>query len=208
MTASALESLALVEVGAMAAALVMADRLGKAAGARLLGIENTDAGTLCLRFGGTAADVEEMGRAARAIADRLRAPIVVSVRPRVEAAARALALAPPMYSPILEAPDGLVPGESTEMKESIPAIGLLETQGLVVNLHACDVMLKTATVRVVGKEKIGGGYVTILVAGELAAVKAAIDAGRTAVLELGGPLILADVISRPHADLLALLPNG
>ena len=87
------------------------------------------------------------------------------------------------------------------------SIGLLETQGLVAALHATDEMLKGAIVELVGKEKIGAAYVTIMVRGDVAAVKAAIDAGRATVERLGGKLIMADVIARPHADLAALLPT-
>jgi ethanolamine utilization protein EutM len=87
------------------------------------------------------------------------------------------------------------------------AIGLLETQGLVAALHATDEMLKGAAVSLVGKEKIGAAYVTIIIRGDVAAVKSAIDAGRQTVEHLGGKLIMADVIARPHPELAALLPK-
>ncbi|MEK6236012.1 MAG: BMC domain-containing protein [Planctomycetales bacterium] len=88
------------------------------------------------------------------------------------------------------------------------ALGLLETQGLVAALHATDVMLKSANVELVGKEKIGGGYVTIIVRGDVAAAQAAVEAGKQTVEQLGGTLILADVVSRPHPELAALLPSS
>ncbi len=87
------------------------------------------------------------------------------------------------------------------------ALGLLETQGLVAALHATDEMLKAANVSLVGKEKIGAAYVTILIRGDVAAVEAAISTGKRIVERLGGKLILADVIPRPHRDLAALLPK-
>ena len=90
---------------------------------------------------------------------------------------------------------------------SSDAIGLLETQGLVAALHATDEMLKGASVTLVGKEKIGAAYVTIIVRGDVAAVKSAIDTGRATVERLGVKLLLADVIARPHPDLAALLPS-
>ena len=86
------------------------------------------------------------------------------------------------------------------------AIGLLETQGLVAALHATDDMLKSSNVTLVGKEKIGAAYVTIIVRGDVAAVQTAIDTGRQTVERLGGTLIMADTIARPHAELAALLP--
>ena len=87
------------------------------------------------------------------------------------------------------------------------AIGLLETQGLVAALHATDDMLKSSNVTLVGKEKIGAAYVTIVVRGDVAAVQTAIETGRRTVERLGGKLILADVIPRPHPELAALLPK-
>lgn len=87
------------------------------------------------------------------------------------------------------------------------AIGLLETQGLVAALHATDEMLKGAAVTLVGKEKIGAAYVTIIVRGDVAAVQSAIASGKQTVERLGGKLVMADVIARPHPDLAALLPK-
>ena len=66
--------------------------------------------------------------------------------------------------------------------------------------------LKSANVELVGKEKIGAAYVTIMIRGDVAAVQSAIATGVATVERLGGKLILADVIARPHADLAALLP--
>jgi ethanolamine utilization protein EutM len=90
---------------------------------------------------------------------------------------------------------------------TVDAIGLLETQGLVAALAATDEMLKGAAVRLVGKEKIGAAYVTIVVRGDVAAVQAAIETAKQTVERLGGKLILADVIARPHPELAALLPS-
>jgi microcompartment protein CcmL/EutN len=90
---------------------------------------------------------------------------------------------------------------------SSDAIGLLETQGLVAALHATDDMLKSSNVTLVGKEKIGAAYVTIMVRGDVAAVQTAIETGKQTVQRLGGKLILGDVIPRPHPDLAALLPG-
>ena len=86
------------------------------------------------------------------------------------------------------------------------ALGIIETQGLTAILEATDVMLKAANITLVGKEKIGAAYVTIMVRGDVAAVQAAVDAGAAAVGNLG-KLIAAHVIPRPHQDLIALLPK-
>lgn len=86
------------------------------------------------------------------------------------------------------------------------SLALLEIDNLapalVAALHATDEMLKSSAVELVGKEKIGAAYVTIIVRGDVAAV----EAGKQAVQRLDGKLILAHVISRPHPELAALLP--
>ena len=92
------------------------------------------------------------------------------------------------------------------MNEKQPALGILETQGLTAILQATDAMLKAANVSLVGKEKIGAAYVTVMVKGDVAAVTAAVQAGEKAIGNLG-KLIAAHVIARPHEDLAALLPK-
>ncbi|HEY2804615.1 MAG TPA: ethanolamine utilization microcompartment protein EutM [Gemmatimonadales bacterium] len=87
------------------------------------------------------------------------------------------------------------------------ALGLIETKGLVGSIEAADAMVKAAAVKLVGKEKVGGGYVTVMVRGDVGAVKAATDAGAAAA-ERVGELVSVHVIPRPHADLEAILPKG
>lgn len=87
------------------------------------------------------------------------------------------------------------------------AIGLIETLGLVGIIEAADVMCKAANVEIVGKESVGGGYVTVMVKGDVAAVKAAVEAGSEAVNRMGGKLVVARVIARPHTGVSALLPR-
>src|SRR5215203_7255865 len=84
------------------------------------------------------------------------------------------------------------------------ALGLIETKGLVGAIEAADAMVKAANVRLVGKEKVGGGYVTVMVRGDVGAVKAATDAGAAAA-ERVGELVSVHVIPRPHAELEVLL---
>jgi len=85
------------------------------------------------------------------------------------------------------------------------ALGLIETKGLVGSVEAADAMVKAANVRLIGKEKIGGGYVTVMVRGDVGAVKAATDAGAAAAKKVG-ELISVHVIPRPHNDLEKILP--
>lgn len=86
------------------------------------------------------------------------------------------------------------------------ALGLIETQGLTGVIEAADAALKAADVTLVGKEKIGAAYVTIMIKGDVAAVKAAVEAGGQAAAQVG-KLISTHVIPRPHAELATLLPR-
>lgn len=86
------------------------------------------------------------------------------------------------------------------------AIGILETQGLTAALEGTDAMLKSADVQLIGKEKIGAAYVAIMISGDVAAVKAAVEAG-SAAAETKGKLIAAHTIARPHEELIPLLPT-
>jgi len=86
------------------------------------------------------------------------------------------------------------------------ALGLIETQGLTGVIEAADAALKAADVTLLGKEKIGAAYVTIMVKGDVAAVKAAVEAGGEAAKQVG-KLISTHVIPRPHPELATLLPQ-
>ena len=85
------------------------------------------------------------------------------------------------------------------------AIGMIETRGLTAAIEAADAMLKAADVELVGTEKIGSGLVTIIVKGEVGAVKAATESGQEAASRLG-ELVAVHVIPRPHADIAKILP--
>jgi len=87
------------------------------------------------------------------------------------------------------------------------ALGLIETKGLVALIEAGDAALKSANVQLVGWNKVGSGYVTIMVTGDVAAVKAATDAGSSAASKVG-EVLSVQVIPRPHADLAKVLPSG
>ena len=93
------------------------------------------------------------------------------------------------------------------MADNQIALGMIETKGFVASIEAADAMVKAANVKLVGKEKVGGGYVTVMVRGDVGAVKAATDAG-AAACERVGELVSVHVIPRPHADLEIILPKG
>ena len=87
------------------------------------------------------------------------------------------------------------------------ALGMVETRGLVAAIEAADAMVKAANVQLVGKEQVGGGLVTVMVRGDVGAVKAATDAGAAAA-EKVGELISVHVIPRPHTEVDVILPKG
>ncbi|CEL89735.1 propanediol utilization microcompartment protein PduA [Streptococcus sanguinis] len=86
------------------------------------------------------------------------------------------------------------------------ALGMVETKGLVGAIEAADAMVKAANVTLIGKEQVGAGLVTVLVRGDVGAVKAATDAGAAAA-ENVGELISVHVIPRPHAEVEVILPH-
>jgi ethanolamine utilization protein EutM len=93
--------------------------------------------------------------------------------------------------------------ENDEMK----ALGMIETKGFAAMVEASDAMLKAAKVELVGFEKIGGGYVTAIVRGDIASVRAAVDAG-TRAAEKVGEIISTHIIPRPHTNVDSALPLG
>ncbi|HEY5618199.1 MAG TPA: BMC domain-containing protein [Vicinamibacterales bacterium] len=87
------------------------------------------------------------------------------------------------------------------------ALGMVETKGLIGSIEAADAMVKAANVSLIGKEYIGGGYVTVLVRGDVGAVKAATDAGSAAARRIG-ELVSVHVIPRPHTEVEKILPKS
>lgn len=93
------------------------------------------------------------------------------------------------------------------MNKEGTALGMVETKGLIGSVEAADAMVKAASVHLVGKVHVGGGIVTVLVRGDVGAVKAATDAGSAAAQRVG-ELLSVHVIPRPHNELEIMLPKG
>lgn len=87
-----------------------------------------------------------------------------------------------------------------------PALGMIETKGIVPLMEASDAMLKAANVQMIGWDKVGSGFVTSFVTGDVAAVKAAVEAGAAAAGKIG-QVVGVHVIPRPHDELQAMLPK-
>jgi carbon dioxide concentrating mechanism protein CcmO len=204
-------ALGLVEVGFLSVTAAVTDAMLKTADVRLLGIETTGNERLQIRVQGNVAAVQAALAAAEQTAHQLGTTATVDCLPRPSDALHGLLHFPNAQNPLYGGRDQLL---STDFPQPDPklmngneqALGILETQGLTAILEATDVMLKSANVTLVGKEKIGAAYVTVMIRGDVAAVKAAIDAGANAVGALG-KLIAAHVIPRPHSDLISLLPK-
>ena len=93
-----------------------------------------------------------------------------------------------------------------EIKMAQEALGMVETRGLVAAIEAADAMVKAANVVLVGSEKIGSGLVSVMVRGDVGAVKSAVEAGEAAAQRLG-EIIATHVIPRPHGDVEKILPS-
>ena len=92
------------------------------------------------------------------------------------------------------------------MNQERIALGMIETRGLIGSIEAADAMVKAADVTLIGKVHVGGGLVTVMVRGEVGAVKAAVDAGAAAAQRVGN-LISQHVIPRPHNEVEGILPH-
>ena len=204
-------ALGLVEIPFLSITAIIADEAVKEAGVRLLGIETTGNEKLMLRLQGDVAAVEAALAFVKRRATELGAAAIVRCLARPEPALDALIHFPNAANPLYGGRDQLLPTDypqptNESMATNQPALGIIETQGLTAILEASDAMLKAANVTLVGKEKIGAAYVTVIVKGDVAAVTAAVEAGAQAVGNLG-KLVAAHVIARPHDDLIALLPK-
>ena len=203
-------ALGFLEIPFLSVTLLVADQAAKAAGVRVLGLESPGNGSMLVRLEGDVASVQAALDRAQQYAASLGANIVAACLSRPDAGFTPMIDFPNSQNPLYGGRDQFLPTDSpatnqktTNMKD---AIGIIETQGLTAVLEATDAMLKAASVTLVGKEKIGAAYVTVIVRGDVAAVKAAVEAGARAVGSLG-KLVAAHVIARPHDDLAALLPK-
>ena len=162
-----------------------------------------------LKFTGSVGDIRAAVAAGEQIARQMHADVVSDVIPAPSPVAEPAIIAPREYNVLIEQDVVHFPREQTSesnVSEQAPfAIGLIETQGFTAVIEAIDTAAKAASVEVIGKEKLGGGFVTVVIKGDVAAVKAAIEAGKSKVEGLG-KLIAAHVIARPSASILALLP--
>ena len=203
-------ALGFAEVPFLSVTALVADHIAKAARVQILGFETTGHPSLVIRIAGDVSSVRSALEAAETYAKTLGVEAIVCCASNPDPGMGPLIHFANAQNPLYGGRDQFLPTDYPQNTETTmsnqQALGIIETQGLTAILEATDVMLKAANVTLVGKEKIGAAYVAVVVRGDVAAVKAAVDAGAKAVDGLG-KLIAAHVIARPHADLLALLPK-
>ncbi len=210
-----MEALGLIEIAGCTPAIAALDAMSKASGARVLQVELNDKPGVIIKIAGDVASVETSINAGLAIAQTMRGQPVSRVIGRPNASAfdaiqsrrefNPLIMQDVVFFPIAESTTTDRKKETAMPDESF-ALGLIETQGFTAVYEAIDRACKAANVQVVGKEKLGGGYITVVIKGDVAAVRAAVEAGKAHVEGLG-KLIAAHVIPRPSEAVLSLLPK-
>lgn len=202
-------ALGLIEVKSFSGTAVVADLMAKTSGVRLLNLEINDYYGALLRVAGETAAVECAIEAGRQAAEALHIQFAATVVARPAPGAESFIMPPARVNWLLGQPDPLYPDQPEEdpMLATRSALGFIETQGVTACYEACDAMLKAANVEYVGREKIGGGYVAVIVRGDVGAVKSAVEAGAAAARQIGGNFIASHVIARPHDELLRMLPK-
>jgi microcompartment protein CcmL/EutN len=214
-------TLGLLETTGLTPAMVAIDTMLKAAAIHLLQLELNDLSGVCVKIGGATADVQTAIAAGQRVALQMQGQPVTCVLTNVSASAVPAIQSSPEFSPLIQqqvvfqATPGRVadgPADASQTQSTIMnhetsmALGFIETQGFTAVFEAIDTACKAASVEVIAKEKLGGGYVTIVIQGQLSAVSAAIDSGKEKVGGLG-KLIAAHVIARPSEGVLKLLPK-
>jgi carbon dioxide concentrating mechanism protein CcmO len=206
-------ALGILEVTGLTPAMVALDAMDKATGVRVLQTESNDFYGVVLKITGSQASVEAAIAAGKAVAESIGGKPVGTVLNRPDERAwpaleSKVEISPLIQQAIVKTPDyeRVLNREGSTMADNISALGFIETQGFTAVFEAIDSACKAANVEVIGKEKLGGGYVTVVIKGDVAAVKAAVEAGVAKVGGLG-KLIAGHVIARPSAAVLSLLPK-
>jgi carbon dioxide concentrating mechanism protein CcmO len=214
-------ALGLLETQGLTPAMVAIDTLLKAAAVQIYQVELNDLYGVCVKITGRVSDVQTALQAGCRAAGEMQGRPVATVLTQPSPAAWPGLRSQNDFNPLIQqnivfdgdaaeaasAPQAGATSDPAPMNASNPmALGFLETQGFTAVFEAIDTACKAAEVEVVGKEKLGGGYVTIVIQGELSAVSAAIAAGKQKVAGLG-TLIAAHVLARPSPAVLKLVPR-
>ena len=192
--------------------MVVLDTLEKTAGIRMLQAELNDQPGVCLKIVGPLADVEAAVAAGERLVRGMEIEWISDIIPAPDPRSGAAYEAAPEFNPLIEQAVVHIPRaagdkEDKRLSDQSPfAVGFIETQGFTAVFEAIDTACKTANVEVLAREKLGGGYIAVMIKGDVAAVRAAIEAGRTKVEGLGR-LIAAHVIPSPSKQVMSLVPK-
>lgn len=216
----AVEAIGIFEVNGFTPAMVGLDAMEKGAQVQVIQAELNDFLGTVIKIVGSVANVRSALAAGEHAAQRMGAKPLVAMIPRPDADALAKGIMSKQErSPLLDqnvvldirtdsssTADANAVRQETNMSSNALALGFIETQGFTAVFEAIDAACKSANVEVVAKEKLGGGYITVVIRGDVAAVSAAIESGKAKVEGLG-KLIAAHVIARPSAQVMSLLPK-
>jgi len=215
------ESLGILETTGLTPTMAAVDRMEKSGDVRVVQCELNDALGVVTKIVGDAAAVQSAIAAGVAMAEQLGGAPLSTVIPRPDPRGWEAIQSPPTHNPLVQqdvvffpkfetvpptTPTAARAGKEVPMSTENFALGFIETQGFTAVYEAIDTACKAGNVEVVGKEKLGGGYIAVVIKGDLSSVTAAIDAGRKKVEGLG-KLIAAHVLARPSSTVLALLPK-
>ncbi len=216
-------AVAMIEMRTLTASMVALDTAQKASGVAVVQVEQNDLAGTCIKLAGDPGALEAAVEAAREVAAMFRVDCTASIIRNPDDEPWGLTIDGPRdYAGLLESYIVYTPAGSrgdagrqdtqdmaeTSRKTTSPpaAIGFIETQGYTAVIEAIDTACKSGNVQVIGREKLGGGYITVIIQGDVAAVEAAVEAGKAKVDGLGN-LIASHVIARPSEDVLQLIPK-
>lgn len=213
--------LGILEVKTLTMSMLALDAMEKAGDCKVLQAELNDLGGLIIKSTGGVSALRSALAAAKALVDRFQGECLTHLIPSPTDAAWPGIWGPAEYSPLMESNVVFFPNfepantagkernvaQPTSVATPQAAIGFIETQGYTAVIEAIDTACKSANVEVLGREKLGGGFITVVIKGDVAAVEAAVQAGKEKVEGLG-KLIAAHVIARPSEGVLALLPKA
>jgi len=222
-----LPAIGMLETTGYTPAMVALDAMEKGAGITVLQAEINDFLGIVIKIQGSLEDVSTAIAIGEPIAEQMSGSPVTTVLSRPSIETKDVIDAPAEYNPLIQqdvvplprttrtydstekddstAKDDPVAKKTTHATRPQLALGFIETQGFTAVFEAIDNACKAANVEVLGKEKLGGGYVTVVIQGDVAAVTAAIESGKEKVGALG-TLVAAHVIARPSQAVLSLLP--
>jgi microcompartment protein CcmL/EutN len=205
---ASIQSVGVIEIGSWSVGMLVTDAACKAAPIKILQAELNDMLGVCVRFTGEVASIQTAIGVVDSISRECSVSAYTTVIGRVDDQTRSkLVQLPSEYNPLIEQQVVHTPEEPIIMSEVTYAIGFIETQGFTAVIEAVDAACKTANVEILGREKLGGGYISVVIKGDVAAVRTAIDAAKPRIEGLG-KLIATHVIARPSVGVLSLLPKS